>query len=430
MPFSELPRGRDLLRPSAWTSGLRTTGLVLLTISDTALAATFHDARVAFFEGRVAPAGEFVDATAGLYGLLVIALPVLVGFRRRVPMWVAVIGSVLTITFWLGPTVALIGLHHVILRRPRADGWRVGVAVTLATGLCTWRDLTSAAPESSFWGDLLKASPDMAWPVPVVVTAGLVGIPVGAALWTRTRSRLAESVIEVDTERRHVVDLTDQLSRQAERERIAREIHDGLGHRLSLLSVHAGALQAVAVEESDGRGAEEIRTSAALIRESASESMDELHHLLDLLRHPDDPDVAAPKVTLADVSRLVDDSVAAGMPLVATVFVDDAESLDPQHAQAAYRVVQELLTNARKHAPGIAVRLSVTGGPRTGSLDIATANHVLPGDPAGTGASVPSRGGTGLTGVRERIERLGGTMHSGLDPAGVFRTQIHLPWPS
>lgn len=429
MPSSQLPRGRDLLRPAAWTSGLRTTGLVLLTISDTALAATYHDARVAFFEGRVAPAGGFVDATAGLYGLLLLVLPVLVGFRRRIPVWVAVIGAVLTITFWLGPTVALVGLHHVILRRPRADAWRIGVVVALATGLCTWRDLTSTAPESSFWDGLLKASPDIAWPVPVVITAGLVGIPVGAALWTRTRARLAETVIEVDTERRHVVDLTDQLSRQAERERIAREIHDGLGHRLSLLSVHAGALQAVASEDADGRAADEIRTSAALIRESASESMDELHHLLDLLRHPDDPDVAAPTVTLAEVSRIVDDSVAAGMPLVATVFVEDAESLDPQHAQAAYRVVQELLTNARKHAPGVAVRLSVTGGPRVGSLDIATANHV-PRDLVGPGGPATPRGGSGLTGVRERIERLGGTMHSGLDPAGVFRVQIHLPWPS
>jgi signal transduction histidine kinase len=305
----------------------------------------------------------------------------------------------------------------------------VGAGVTLATALCTWRDLTTMPREASFWGMLISADDSTSWIAPVVITALLVAIPVGCGAWTLARTELAETVLEVDTERRHVVDLTDQLSRQAERERIAREIHDGLGHRLSLLSVHAGALQAVASEGTDGRAADEIRTSAALIRESASDSMDELHHLLDLLRHPDDPDVAAPKVTLADVSRLVDDSVAAGMPLVATVFVEDADSLDPTRAQAAYRVVQELLTNARKHAAGVSVRLSVTGGQRTGSLDIATANHV-PRGLAGAGECAPPRGGSGLTGVRERIERLGGTMHSGLDPAGVFRVQIHLPWPS
>jgi signal transduction histidine kinase len=411
---------------------MRTTGLVVLTLCDVALAAGYHDARVAFFEGKVAPPGEFVDAMAGLYGLLAIALPVFVGFRRRIPMWVATIGAIGTILLWLGPTVPLIGLYQVIIRRPRADAWRVGVAVTLATGLCTWRDLTSSAPGASFWDSLIKADPGIAWPVPVVVTAALVGLAVGAALLTRTRAELAETVIVVGAERQHVSDLTDQLSRQAERERIAREIHDGLGHRLSLLSVHAGALQAVTSEEPDGHAAHEIRTSAALIRESASESMNELHSLLDLLRNPDDPDVAAATVTLRDVSRLIDDSVAAGMPLVATVFVDEPESLDPQRTQAAYRVVQELLTNARKHAPGVAVRLSVTGGPRIGSLDIATANH-LPRDPGFPGPSdhtTPARGGSGLAGVRERIERLEGTMHSGIDPAGVFRVQIHLPWPA
>lgn len=429
MPFSELPRARDLLRPARWTPRLRTTGLVLLTISDTALAAGYHDLRTAFAEGRIHQPGAPLVGVAVLYPLLAIALPVLVGFRRRIPLWVTVVGVVLTTAIWLGPTVALVGLHQVIVRRPRPLAWRVGAVVTLATALCTWRDLTTAPRAASFWGMLISPDDATSWIVPVIITALLVAIPVGAGAWTLTRAALAETVIEVDSKRRHVVDLTDQLSRQAERERIAREIHDGLGHRLSLLSVHAGALQAVATEDPDDRAAQEIRTSAALIRESASESMDELHHLLDLLRHPDDPDVAAPTVTLADVGRLVDDSVAAGMPLVATVFVHDAESLEPQHAQAAYRVVQELLTNARKHAPDVAVRLSVTGGRRAGSLEIATANHVSPLS-TGTGPTHASRGGSGLAGVRERIERLGGTMHSGLDPSGVFRVQIHLPWPA
>jgi signal transduction histidine kinase len=404
---------------------MRTTGLVLLAISDTALASGYHDARVAFAEGRVATPGEFVDGLAALFPFLAIGLPVLVGFRRRIPVWLAVIGAVLTITVWLGPTVALIGLHQVVLRRERSDAWRVGIAVTLATGLCTWRDLTTAAPGASFWSGLIDPHPGMPWPVPVVVTAALVALAAGTAMWSRTRTRLAETVLEVDTERQHVSDLTDQLSRQAERERLAREIHDGLGHRLSLLSVHAGALQAVASEESDDT--DEIRTSAALIRESASQSMSELHSLLELLRNPDDPDVAAPRTTLRDVSTLIDESVQAGMPLVATVFVEQAQTLDPQLGQAAYRVVQELLTNARKHAPGVPVRLSVTGGPMVGSLDIATANH-LALQPVTVGG--PARHGSGLVGVRERVERLGGSMHSSTDPAGVFRVQIHLPWPS
>lgn len=438
------------MRPAAWTSRVRTAGLVLLTVSDTALAGSYHDLRTAFAEGRVHQPGDPMVGVALLYPLLAIALPVLVGFRRRIPVWVTLVGAVLTTVLWLGPTVALIGLYQVIVRRPRRDAWRVGAAVTVATTLCTWRDLTTQPRDASFWGTLIE--PDGgSWLVPAFITLLLVGIPVGAGAWTLTRTELAETASEVDAGRQHVSALTDQLSRQAERERIAREIHDGLGHRLSLLSVHAGALQAVASEGPDPRAADEIRTSAALIRESASESMTELHSLLALLRNPDDPDIAAAKVTLADVGRLIDDSVAAGMPLVATVFVDGGESLDAQHAQATFRIVQELLTNARKHAPGVPVRLSVTGGERTGSLDIATANHLPretaratsghPGvsasgskgpvgaPPMGSSAGNPG-GGSGLSGIRERAERLGGTMHAGLDPAGVFRVQIHLPWPA
>ncbi len=417
------------MRPSAWTSRMRTTGLVLLTVSDTALAASNHDLRTAFAEGRIHQPGDPMTGVALLYPVLAISLPVLVGFRRRIPVWVAVAGAILTAALWLGPTVALIGLYQVIVRRPRRDAWRVGVLVTLATGLCTWRDLTTQPVEASFWGTLIEPGGG-SWLVPIIITALLVGIPVGAGAWTLTRTELAETAIEVDAGRQHVSALTDQLSRQAERERIAREIHDGLGHRLSLLSVHAGALQAVASEGADERAADEIRTSAALIRESASESMTELHGLLALLRNPDDPDLAAPQVTLSDVARLIDDSVGAGMPLVATVFVDDGDNLDAPHAQAAYRIVQELLTNARKHAPGIAVRLSVTGGRRTGSLDIATANYLPPETERTERIGPTSGGGSGLSGVRERVERLGGTMHSGLDPAGVFRVQIHLPWPA
>ena len=110
-----------------------------------------------------------------------------------------------------------------------------------------------------------------------------------------------------------------------------------------------------------------MKESAKVVRETASKSVAELHSLLDLLRNADDPDVAAPTKTLRDVRALIDDSVTAGMPLVATVFVDDGEALDPHIAQAAYRIVQELLTNARKHASTVSVRLSVTGARRRGT---------------------------------------------------------------
>ena len=179
-----------------------------------------------------------------------------------------------------------------------------------------------------------------------------------------------------------------------------------------------------------------MKESAKVVRETASKSVAELHSLLDLLRNADDPDVAAPTKTLRDVRALIDDSVTAGMPLVATVFVDDGEALDPHIAQAAYRIVQELLTNARKHASTVSVRLSVTGGPAEGHLVIATANHLPP--PTGPraigarrrrdardrdGADGDPRAGRALRRRHAGGRRLGRCV-PGVDPAALARTRF------
>jgi signal transduction histidine kinase len=91
-------------------------------------------------------------------------------------------------------------------------------------------------------------------------------------------------------------------------------------------------------------------------------------------------------------------------------------------------VVQELLTNARKHAPDIPVRLELRGGPGDGTITVTTANH-LPRQASSTQPGTqPARAGTGLSGIRERVEHHGGTMAAGVDPQGAFRVLIRLPW--
>ena len=105
-----------------------------------------------------------------------------------------------------------------------------------------------------------------------------------------------------------------------------------------------------------------------------------------------------------------------------SIFIESAETADPTLSRAVYRVVQELLTNARKHAPGRRVRLTVTGGPSSG-LRIEAANSVTEPQAA------PSRESRGLTGIAERAEFLGGSVTYGLDDGGqVFRVRVELPW--
>lgn len=464
MPLSSLPRPRDLPRhdgPGAalsrqevWSRRLRTFGLGFLVFFDAVYSAMGVDGRQRAAAGLPVGADDPTGGAGMLAFLIGFALTVAVMWRHRWPVQMALVGSALAAVA-LGPTFALIGLMGVVRWRPRRDAWWVGGLVTAATGIAVWRDLKVTPPKASFWATLVaQDGQPVGLAVPVVITVLLVGLFVGVGLWLRTRSDLRAAEVVVASEREAVTSLTDQVSRQAEREKLAREIHDGLGHNLSILSVHAGALEAMAeaalpemvddrVDETgvpdDVTGAAQtvtqMKESAEVVRATAARSVAELHSLLNILRNPGDADVAAPTRTLRDVRSLIDESVTAGMPLIATVYVDDGEAMDAHLAQAAYRIVQELLTNARKHAATVPVRLTMSGGPREGQLVIATANRLpppirpraTPGDGVDDG-NAGARRGMGLTGIRERVEHYGGDMQWGLDEQAVFRVSIRLPW--
>lgn len=434
MPPSPLPDARRLVRHDVTSRVLRmarTLGLSFLLLVDTAFGVQSHDARAAYAAGRPwSSSGGQLSGVAVLLSLMGIALAVAVVWRSRQPVWLAIGGTAGAVA-GLGPTAALIGLMSTARLRPRDVAIRVGVPVALVTGFRVWVDLTGQPASEHFWPTFFPGlGGEGAWYETVLITALLLAMFAGTGLWLRTRADLTAATRAVRTEQAHVTTLTDQVSRQAERERLAREIHDGLGHNLSILSVHAGALQAMAAakgKERDDPSTAQMKESAHVVQETAARSVAELHDLLDLLRRPDDPDIAAPTKTLRDVRALVDESVEAGMPLIATVFVDDSEACDPHIAQAVYRTVQELLTNARKHAPGVPVRLTVTGGPADGAVVVASANH-LPTASAPPPGNPEARAGTGLSGIRERAERWGGDVAAGLDPSGVWRVSVRLPW--
>jgi len=440
MPLSPPPARPDLRRQLAPGRRGRTVGLGFLVLVDAVYASSGFDGRRAVAAG-LTPSMEGKTSDVGLLiALLGIAFVVAVQWRQRWPLVLALVG-VGGVLLQLGPTLALISLMWIFVTRPWREALWVGAAVTLATGFAVWRDLVPTPAATSFWRTIIaQDGHPVGWYVPVVVTIVLVAAFVGIGLWLRTRDALRTAEGVAASERQTVTTLTDQVSRQTERERLAREIHDGLGHNLSILSVHAGALEAMAevagdelVDRPEGADAVERRTasqlkeSAQVVRETAAKSVSELHSLLNILRNPGDADVAAPTKTLRDVRALIDDSVTAGMPLVATVYVEDGEAMDPPLAQAAYRIVQELLTNARKHASTVSVRLSMTGGPAEGELVIGTANHLPPPKwpPSPDGET---RRGTGLVGIRERVEHYGGDMQWGADAEAVFRVSVRLPW--
>lgn len=209
--------------------------------------------------------------------------------------------------------------------------------------------------------------------------------------------------------------------RQRERESLAREMHDVLAHRLSLLSVHAGAL-----EVNPGAPPEQVAQAVGVIRSSAHQAMEDLQQVLGVLRTPLQAEGARPEPpqpTLGDIAPLLEESRTAGMRIDLTDEVLHRSQIPPTTGRTAYRIVQEALTNAHKHAPGHDVRIALRGAPGAG-LSLEVTNTV----PAGEGPNLPGSG-SGLIGLSERAALVGGDLTYG--PHGeTHHVRAQLPWPA
>jgi signal transduction histidine kinase len=213
-------------------------------------------------------------------------------------------------------------------------------------------------------------------------------------------------------------------ARAAERTRIAREMHDVLAHRLSLLATYAGA-----IEYRPDAPPDQVARAAGVVRVGARQALDELREVITVLRDDEGPNdgdtLQRPQPGLADLPRLVEESRGAGARVQLDDRVPDPAALPGVAGRTAYRVVQEGLTNARKHAPGEPVQVVVDGRPGDRLL-IDIRNPLRDGyaaQPAITGS------GTGLIGLTERVRLAGGELdHQVTD--GEFRLSARLPWPA
>jgi signal transduction histidine kinase len=206
-----------------------------------------------------------------------------------------------------------------------------------------------------------------------------------------------------------------------ERARIAREMHDVLAHRISLLSMHAGAL-----EFRPDAPPEEIARAAGVVRASAHQALEDLREVIGVLREESlDGDPERPQPTLANLPGLLDESRQAGMHVSSECMVDDLAAVPEGVGRNAYRIVQEALTNARKHAQGAAVDVTLDGAAGSG-LTVEVRNRL----PVGAAAAPIPGAGTGLIGLSERTSLAGGRLEHGRTPGGDFELRAWLPWPA
>ncbi|WP_330475808.1 sensor histidine kinase [Terrabacter sp. C0L_2] len=366
-----------------------------------------------------------VDPTFGKDWLLVdlalgVGSTVLLLWRRRWPLAVALATTVLS-----GVSSVSVGASLVAL-------------VSLSTRQ-RWREIAIVAVPWMLAGvshSLVYPTEPEAITLPNIII-GLLTLAVGVAIgWAVGERRAFVASLHdraLTAEREQAMRVVQ--AQVAERARIAREMHDVLAHRISLVAMHSGAL---AYRTDLSR--DQVAETAEIVRESANQALTELRAVLGVLR--DVPGAGpsehgspeAPQPTLSDLDDLVAEARSGG----AMVLLDRAGDLDAvpeQVSRSAYRIVQEGLTNARKHAPGAAVRVTVSTAHERGLDDEAvqvTVRNAVPrrGTDAADGIRQgPTVGaGLGLLGLTERAVLAGGELTYGPDRAGDFVLTARLPW--
>lgn len=257
------------------------------------------------------------------------------------------------------------------------------------------------------------------------LAAPAFGFGVAWVLGDRTRNRRAYLAELEERAARLQRERAEHARRAAEAERIgiARELHDVVVHNVSVIAVQAGAARATSHGDAD-------RATAALglIERTARATLTELRALLGVLRRQDQDDrsgpVLAPQPSLAHLDRLLAQAREAGVHVDARV-EGVARPLPATVDLAAYRIVQEALTNAARHAPGASVVLTVRYGPGHLQVVVADDGPGMPPPSAGPGGGI--QGGVGLIGMRERAALVGGELRAGPAAGGGFRVEARLP---
>jgi signal transduction histidine kinase len=327
-------------------------------------------------------------------------------WRRRCPVWLAVGMLVPAALTFSGAIAFLVAVFTVGVHRRT----RIAVVVTCAHFGAAMCFALLRPTDSSIWQ----------W---LVLNAAVYAGVLAWALYVRARRQLLTSLRERAERAEAEQELLAAQARQSERVRIAREMHDVLGHRVSLIALQAGGL-----EVKPGLPAD-VAQVAGLIRATARQALTELRQVIGVLRDPSEPTSGtalevplAPLPTLADIPRLVEDSRRAGARVTLEMAVPSDATPPGPLGRDAYRIVQEGLTNVHKHVVGGAATVTVQGSPGAG-LHVTVSNPLPP-----TGIAVRA-GGSGLIGVAERVALAGGTLKHGPTDDGRFVVDAVLTWP-
>lgn len=349
---------------------------------------------------NVARFGVDLDGVTTLDVLVMVAVGCCFLLRRRLP-WIAMAGAVAHASVSVVAVAGTVGLYSMVRRHgPGVQTWG---AVAAMIGLQIYN--THQMPERAGLLEFIV--------VPLLPTATALAL----GMWRYQRAQLVETLRDRAEQAERERDLLAERAVTAERRRIAREMHDVVAHRVSVISLQAGALTVSAPDERTADVSETIRTTSAT-------ALTELREMLRVLR--DDTTTESPESELTNtpavtgIRTLIGQGRAAG----ANVAMEAPESppeVSDEVSRAAYRIVQEALTNAAKHAPYAPVRVRIGTSGTDLVLDVVNARSY-----SSTGETVPGSG-YGLIGMRERVTLAGGYLQCGTTADGGYGVRAVFP---
>ncbi|KAF0845131.1 sensor histidine kinase [Nocardia caishijiensis] len=322
-------------------------------------------------------------------------------WRRRFPFTVALVVGIASAASALATGAALLALCSLSTRRRPVE-----IAVVVAAYVAAAQSTSGLYP--------IDTPPAPLW-LQLALTMSSAGIAVATGVAIDARRAEVRSLRERADSAEREQGARAAQARAQERNRIAREMHDVLAHRISLVAMQAGVL-----DHRDDLSVEEKRTLVRGIADGSRQALEELRDVLGVLRaDPDRPE--PPQPTLDRVPDLVADARSSGLAvtLASTVTATPPETV----GRTGYRVVQEGLTNATKHAPAAPVQITVDGTPG-GELRVSVRNSA-----AATTLARPPASGFGLLGLAERITLAGGTLDHHRTRDNGYLLTARLPWP-
>ena len=375
--------------------------------------------------------------------------------RNSYPQAVFWTACLLVVALPYDSLIALMALTSLLARR---QGTKVTLRSVLAAATTTiWSQVRDALhpAEASIWhaifskpytgvryGNTMVMLVDERTIIASAVVVALIAVAIATLSGLHIRSRALARVAEAKAQsaNEQVSRLRTTLDNQQLADAIAAEAHDTLAHSLSLLALNASALQAESRKlkaEAEQLGnanvagmAGKIAGTTEDIRRQASGALDEAHSVIDMLRHPEDARLqlaandAEASLTRDSLLQLIGDARAANMRIDTWIDVQQLGQLDESIGVIAYHVVQEGLTNVRRHAPGAPVSLQVDATPPQG-VHVHVSNPTMPQSPS---HMADTRKGAGLPGLAKRIQQAGGTCQYGFDQHNVFHLDVRLPW--